>query len=65
MKNLVKYKIWITLLLTPVFVSIGAYNFATGNIEYSHAWFLWGLISMAVGVLWILISGRSRRHSNK
>lgn len=65
MRRLVKYKIWGTLLLAPVIVGIGAYNFVTGNIQYAHAWFLWGLISIVAGVLWILISGRFRRHSNK
>jgi hypothetical protein len=59
MKNLLKYKIWITLLLSPVFIAIGAYNFVTGNVQYFHTWFLWGLISMVIGTLWILISKRT------
>lgn len=30
MKNLLKYKIWITLLLSPIFIAIGIFN-NTGN----------------------------------
>lgn len=65
MKDAAKYKIWAMLLLAPVFIAVGAYNFVMGNIQNSHAWFLWGLISMAAGILWILISKKVRQHPRK
>lgn len=41
MKHLFRYKIWMALLvLSPVFIAIGAYRFTSGNVQLSHAWFL-------------------------
>ncbi|MCO5239810.1 MAG: hypothetical protein M9904_07115 [Chitinophagaceae bacterium] len=59
MKNIIK--IWLPLFLSPVFITIGAYNFAMGNISSSRAWFLWGITSMVAGILWLLLSRRQSK----
>ena len=61
MKNLLKYKIWITLLLAPVFIAIGAYNFVMGEVQYAHAWLWWGLTCLIIGILWLLLSKRFKQ----
>lgn len=64
MKHLFRYKIWMALLvLSPVFIAIGAYRFTSGNVQLSHAWFLWGFMTMVAGILWLFISERAERHT--
>ncbi|MBW7890358.1 MAG: hypothetical protein H3C48_04900 [Chitinophagaceae bacterium] len=58
MKNILKYKIASSLILSPVFVTIGAYQFVIGNKAGAHSWFLWGIGALIVGVLWLILSRR-------
>ncbi|HRP32694.1 MAG TPA: hypothetical protein PKV73_12415 [Agriterribacter sp.] len=62
MKNGLKYKIGIPLISSFVFIALGAYHFATDNTAFAHSLFLWGMVSMLAGIIWILMAkGRHQR----
>jgi hypothetical protein len=64
MKYLLKVKIWTTLMIAPILIAVGAYNFATGNLQHSRAWFIWGLISMLAGICWLVASKRQNKSNS-
>lgn len=65
MNKFINVKIFIALISGFLLVGVGAYNFATGNVKFARLLFAWGVISMGVGIVWVLASKRHNQTSKK
>ena len=54
MNRILKVKIILSVIVSSLLITYGAYNFATGDVETGRSFFIFGLTSTAGALIWIL-----------